>query len=238
VAARQVAPGLISQQQVSCQSCHGTGKVIPDKYRCKRCNGERVVDQKDTVEIKIERGSSDGQAIVLRGKGDQKPGQDPSDLVFVLRQKPHARFVRTGDDLTAEAEIDLAEALCGVSRVLVTQLDGRELEVTHRSGVIKPGDVVCIHNEGMPREKRPRDKGDLFIRFSIRFPDKTWRPNATLASLLPATKWPAPADDARVEVVTARPISAQEFESRTQPKHASYDYDGYAADTGPECQQQ
>ncbi|KAI8322328.1 DnaJ-domain-containing protein [Martensiomyces pterosporus] len=216
IAARQVAPGLISQQQVACQSCHGTGKVISEKYRCKKCSGERVVDQKDVVEIKIERGSVDGQPIVLRGKGDQKPGQDPGDLVFVLRQKPHPKFTRSGDDLTVEAEIDLAEALCGFSRVLVTHLDGRALEVTHRSGVIKPGDVVCIHNEGMPREKRPRDKGDLFIKLRVKFPDQAWMPAAALASLLPKTNWPAPAEDAQVEVVTARPLSTSEFDAKEE----------------------
>ncbi|KAJ1946125.1 DnaJ-like protein xdj1 [Linderina pennispora] len=242
VAARQVGPGLISQQQVSCQACHGSGKIIPEKYRCRKCKGERVMDEKDTVEIVIERGMADGQTILLQGKGDQEPGKEPADLMFVLQQKPHSVFERSGDDLVANVEIDLAEALCGLSRVLFTSLDGRGLHVTH-AGVIQPGDVVCIQNEGMPRAKRPRDSGDLFVKFSVKFPDRAWKPSAELASMLPKTRWPEPAKDAEVDAVTAKPISTDEFEARVRANRHAFGgepadaYDAYAG-AQPECQQQ
>ncbi|KAI9505704.1 Hsp40-like protein, subfamily A, member 1, isoform CRA_b, partial [Coemansia spiralis] len=178
IAARQVGPGLISQQRVVCQTCGGSGKVVPEKYRCRKCKGSCIEKEKDTIEINISPGMADGQTIVLKGKGDQHPGmQKPLDLVFVLEQKPHSTFTRAGDHLVAIAEIDLAEALCGFSRVLVTHLNGHPLEVSHKSGVLRPGDVLCINNEGMPREQRPRDTGDLFIKLSIRFPEKGWAPD-------------------------------------------------------------
>ncbi|ORX71380.1 DnaJ-domain-containing protein [Linderina pennispora] len=235
VAARQVGPGLISQQQVSCQACHGSGKIIPEKYRCRKCKGERVMDEKDTVEILIERGMADGQTILLQGKGDQEPGKEPADLMFVLQQKPHSVFERSGDDLVANVEIDLAEALCGLSRVLLTSLDGRGLHVTH-AGVIQPGDVVCIQNEGMPRAKRPARLG----RF---FPGRAWKPSAELVSMLPKTRWPEPAKDAEVDAVTAKPISTDEFKARVRANRHAFGgeaadaYDAYAG-AQPECQQQ
>ncbi|KAJ2825176.1 DnaJ-like protein xdj1, partial [Coemansia erecta] len=61
--ARQVAPGLFSQSQVGCTTCNTTGKVVPDSKKCKRCKGHGVADEKDTVEINIEPGMSDGQRI-------------------------------------------------------------------------------------------------------------------------------------------------------------------------------
>jgi len=35
----------------------------------------------------------------LTGKGDQEPGRPADDLVFVISEKPHERFTRSGNDL-------------------------------------------------------------------------------------------------------------------------------------------
>ncbi|KAJ2023256.1 DnaJ-like protein xdj1, partial [Coemansia sp. S85] len=187
------------------------------------------------------------------GKGDQAPGEEAQDLVFVLDQKAHATFVRIGDDLVAEGEIDLAEALCGFSRVMLNDLKGNPLLVTHRTGVIRPGEVLCIHNEGMPRAKRPGDRGDLLLKLHIKFPESGWTPSPALRSMLPATKRPADKDAEGAEMVTGRPISANEFAMRTsqssQSRHAHADrdedmFEDYGDDYAdyshgvPECQQQ
>src|SRR5436309_2516520 len=83
-------------------------------------------------------------------------------VILVLKQKPHDKFERQGNDLLTEVKISITEALCGFSKILVTHLDGRGLLVDHSPGqVIKPGTIRCIPNEGMPRYKHPYDKGDL-----------------------------------------------------------------------------
>ncbi|KAJ2297754.1 DnaJ-like protein xdj1 [Coemansia sp. RSA 2706] len=243
LSARQVAPGLFSQTQVGCTVCNRTGKVVPDSKKCKRCKGRGVTDEKDTVEISIEPGMSDGQRIVLAGKGDQKPGQDPLDLVFVLRQIPHSKFTRLGDSLSVKAQIDLAEALCGFSRVLLTHLDGHPLEVSHKSGVLKPGDVLRISCEGMPQEKRPRSRGDLYIVLDIKFPDSKWKPGSALTELLPQTVWPTPSSStgAPAKVAAGRPISEDEYTARMreQSRNAHHADQGHEyQDAGSGCQQQ
>ncbi|KAJ2900450.1 DnaJ-like protein xdj1 [Coemansia aciculifera] len=252
---RQMGPGMFMPQRSVCQSCQGSGKVIPEKNKCKRCKGLRVKTEADTVEIKIDPGMSDRQKVVLKGKGDQAPGEEAQDLVFVLEQKAHATFVRIGDDLVAEAEIDLAEALCGFSRVMLHDLKGRPLLVTHQTGVIRPGEVLCIHGEGMPRERRPGDRGDLLVKLHIKFPENRWTPSPALRAMLPATKR-RPADEgaeAAAEMVSGRAITASEFASRTsqssQSRNARADHDedmfddygdGYAdySHSAPDCQQQ
>lgn len=40
--------------------------------RCKKCKGEKVVQEKTRQEVHVERGMSDGQRIVLAGAGDQE----------------------------------------------------------------------------------------------------------------------------------------------------------------------
>ena len=68
-------------------------------------------------------------------------------------------------------DISLTEALCGTS-FYVQHLDGRVLEVlTHQGEVIKPDSWKCINEEGMPVHGRPYEKGNLYIRFSVKFPE-------------------------------------------------------------------
>ena len=66
--------------------------------------------------------------------------------------------------------INVCEALCG-TQFLVTQLDGRELLIKTEPGkVIKPGELMCVDDEGMPYLGNPFTKGKLFIMFDIKFP--------------------------------------------------------------------
>ncbi|KAJ2718388.1 DnaJ-like protein xdj1 [Coemansia sp. Benny D115] len=245
IASQQVGPGLISQMQVKCTACKGTGKIIPETNRCRRCKGECVAEETDTVEVNIEPGARDSDHIVLKGKGDQKPGQDPLDLVFVLRQRKHGVFARHGSHLSARAEVDLAEALCGFSRVLLTHLDGRAIEVVHRAGVIRPGDVLCIAGEGMPRGKHGRGKGDLYIHVDIRFPERSWKPDVdALQALLPrsARETGALPEGASAKSVTSHTISAAEFDSRMRKEQPESRDNGFAhgghEQSAPECRTQ
>jgi DnaJ homolog subfamily A member 2 len=46
--------------------------------RCKKCKGEKVVQEKTRQEVHVERGMTDGQRIVLAGAGDQEVGAFPT----------------------------------------------------------------------------------------------------------------------------------------------------------------
>ena len=37
--------------------------------------------------------------------------------------------------------------------------------------VVKPGDIKCVLNEGMPMYKNPFEKGRLIIQFTVKFPE-------------------------------------------------------------------
>lgn len=49
-----------------------------------------------TFHLVIARGSQPGQRHVVEGEGDETQDTLPGDLVFVLQQKPHAGFQRSG----------------------------------------------------------------------------------------------------------------------------------------------
>ena len=65
----------------------------------------------------------------------------------------------------------MSEALTG-TMFYVQHLDGRVLEVSSLPGeVIKPDSWKCINEEGMPVHGRPYEKGNLYIRFAVKFPE-------------------------------------------------------------------
>lgn len=174
VGLRSVGPGLVTQERVVCDACEGTGKVFKEKDRCKKCKGKRTTPEKKVLEIYIPRGAREGERIVLEGEADQVPDQTPGDIVFTLVEEDHEIFQRAGDDLSAELDITLAEALCGFSRVVLKHLDGRGIHLNHPQGkVLRPGQILKVEGEGMPLKKSDA-KGDLFLVVKIDFPEDGW----------------------------------------------------------------
>lgn len=197
VGLRSVGPGLVTQERMICDGCTGTGNVFKDKDKCKKCKGKRTTSEKKVLEIYVPRGAKEGERIVLEGEADQVPDQTPGDIVFTLVQEEHEVFQRAGDDLSAELEITLAEALTGFSRVVLKHLDGRGIHIDHPQGkVMVPGQILKIEGEGMPLKKTDA-KGDLFLVVKIDFPENAWveDPEAftNLQKILPK---PAPAIEA------------------------------------------
>jgi DnaJ family protein A protein 2 len=174
VGLRSVGPGLVTQERVVCDTCSGTGKIFKEKDKCKKCKGKRTTSEKKVLEIYIPRGAREGERIVLEGEADQVPDQTPGDIVFTLVEEDHEMFQRAGDDLSAELNISLSEALTGFSRVVLKHLDGRGIHLNHPQGkVLKPGQILKIAGEGMPLKKSDL-KGDLYLVVKIEFPEDGW----------------------------------------------------------------
>jgi DnaJ family protein A protein 2 len=180
--------GMFNQPaRVICSDCHGSGTIIGVKDRCKKCKGEKLVEEKKLLEFWIERGMDEGDHIVLKGEADQEPGKETGDVVFVIVEKDHPVFTRIGPDLRATLYITLQEALCGFSRVILTTLDGRGLSYTHKvthGQVIRPKDIFKIVGEGMPVGKKSDAKGDLYLDVDIEFPADGWITDPTQITTL------------------------------------------------------
>jgi len=54
---RQVGRGLMTQDHVECGNCKATGEVFKEKEKCRKCKGERVLEEKKVLEVYIPRGS-------------------------------------------------------------------------------------------------------------------------------------------------------------------------------------
>lgn len=102
---------------------------------------------------------------------EQRPRQIPGNVVLTLRQKRHALFKREGaTTLKLDLAISLKEALLGFSKT-ITHLDGRTVTIASPpGGVTRPGEVLTLKGEGMPRHNFASEFGDLKVTVSVEFP--------------------------------------------------------------------
>lgn len=129
----------------------------------------RQIEASKVLTIDVQPGWKDGTAVTFENEGDEEPGMIPADIKFTIRQKPHARFEREGDNLVYRAHVSLADALTGV-RLQIQTLDERQLDVALNSVVITPDYIHRVPGEGMPQRKRAGQRGDLLVRFQVAFP--------------------------------------------------------------------
>lgn len=116
----------------------------------------------------MKPGWKKGTKITFPDKGNEQPGQLPADLVFVIDEKPHDVYKRDSNDLLVNEKVSLAEALGGTTVHLKT-LDGRDLSIPVTE-IVSPGYELVVAREGMPIAKEPGNRGDLKIKFEVRFP--------------------------------------------------------------------
>jgi len=124
----------------------------------------------EVLTIEVNPGWKKGTKVTFLEKGNQQPGMIPADLVFLVDEKAHPTFVRDGDDLIAIRKINLPDALVGLT-VTLTTLDYRILNIPC-TGIIHPGFEKIVPKEGMPIFRKFGKKGNLILRFDIKFPTK------------------------------------------------------------------
>ena len=167
----QLGPGMYSQSQGPCDDCRGKGEVIDEANKCQTCKGKKVTKEKKVLDAQIDKGAPNNQQYTFHGEADEFPGQEAGDVVIVVQEQPHKRFKRKGADLLFEKKITLVEALTGVDFILI-HLDGSKIRVKNEPGeVIKPDDLKTIPEKGLPFYKQPYKFGNLFVKFTVEFPN-------------------------------------------------------------------
>ncbi len=161
-----IGPGFVQRMQTTCTSCGGKGKTISKK--CPICAGKKTERGSNSIDINIEKGMADGTTIDFPNAWDEFPDKATGTLTFRVRTVKHPIFERRGDDLFMELTISLKESLVGFEYRL-KHLDDHEVLVK-RTSVTKPGSVIRIKNEGMPKHDSPSEFGTLLVKIKVEFP--------------------------------------------------------------------
>ncbi|KAL9124535.1 MAG: hypothetical protein Q9217_006147 [Psora testacea] len=128
--------------------------------------GKRSVEDK-ILDMEVKPGYKAGTKIKFKGVGDQEEG-GTQDLHFIITEKDHPLFRREGDNLIAPVELDLKEALTGWRRTIPT-IDGNQLPVSG-GGPTAPGYREVFPERGMPKSKKPSERGDMIVEVKVKFP--------------------------------------------------------------------
>lgn len=164
---QQLGPGFFQQFQRSCPKCGGRGKTV--KNNCHVCHGNKIVKGIDELTVFIEKGMKNGMEIPFEDFGEERADKEPGNLIFVIQEIPNVNMTRDGNNLRADFEITLKEALLGFQKEFV-HLDGHVVKV-ERNRVSQPGDVIKIKGQGMPIHQSG-DFGDLFLKVKVLIPEK------------------------------------------------------------------
>lgn len=148
-----------------CSLCGGTGRVKGEA--CAQCQGQGLVNKRETIKVKIPSGVDNGSKIRVAGKGNNGAGGGPpGDLYIVINVTPHPLFTRKGDNIFSQIPITVAEAALG-AKVEVETIDGRA------SMRIPPGtqsgQKFRLRGKGAP-SLRGGARGDHFVEVNIVLP--------------------------------------------------------------------
>ncbi len=152
-----------------CRACQGRGSVIADP--CPTCRGTGVERRPREVGAKIPAGVADGQTIRLKGKGAPgRNGGPAGDLLVEISVAPHARFGRSGNNLTVSVPVTFPEAALGAD-IQVPVLDGSTVTLRLSPGT-RSGSRHRVRGKGIATasKRNGHQVGDLIVTVDIDVP--------------------------------------------------------------------
>lgn len=118
-----------------------------------------------------------------------------------------------------EKQITLLEALTGVDFTII-HLDGRIVRIQSPAGqVIKPNQVMTCEGLGMPFHKTSYKHGNLFINFTIKFPDQVTDNQVAQVKTILKEQMKSQAELKQIDQVSEK-VTLEKFEEHHKNTHA------------------
>lgn len=159
---------MIQQSITDCPMCRGKGTVINIANSCKDCLGEGKNKKQKTRSVPLQGGLDNGHKMNIQGKGHYLKYGARTDLIVVIRVKPHAQFKRHQTDLYTMVPLTLYQALFGYKKTILLP-NGTSI-VVQQEGRTEPNTVQCIAKEGM-KHIQSGERGSLYLLFTIVLPE-------------------------------------------------------------------
>lgn len=109
-----------------CDNCDGTGFKIETK--CDICKGRGETLETIDIKIEIPKGVTHGNRIIHEGRGNQILKGQNGDLEVLIIQKHHDFFIRSGDNLLCETELDYYDFILGCDKEVLT-IEGSKIKL-------------------------------------------------------------------------------------------------------------
>jgi molecular chaperone DnaJ len=151
------------QTAATCPTCQGAGQSIDNRPKGSDANG--LVQEEETVSIKIPAGISDGVQLKVTGKGNEAAGKNSiaGDLIVLIEEVPHDRLTREGMNLHHDLYINFSEAVLGESKEIET-VSGK-VKIKLDAGT-QSGKILRLRGKGLPSIER-YGTGDLLVHINV-----------------------------------------------------------------------
>lgn len=140
-------------------------------------DGFTTVNDGDHKEIEVKPGMKDGQVFKFEGEGNQAIDKLKGDLFITLKQHPHERFRRVGDNLVYRHKISLKDALLA-SPVEFKTIDDQivkfapdEIINAETTKVFEGLGMPILNDDPLSAVMHTHSHGDLILKFAIEFPN-------------------------------------------------------------------
>jgi curved DNA-binding protein len=160
----------------------GSRRSSQVRYRGQDVDAELHLDLKDvyathkqtltvngrSIRLTIPAGVENGQTIKITGHGGEGVNGGPNgDLYITFIITNSTRFKREGNNLYADADLDLYTAVLG-GEITIDTFDGKvKLSVKPET---QNGTKVKLKGKGFPIYKKEGEFGDLFVTWQIKIP--------------------------------------------------------------------
>tara|TARA_B110000503_G_scaffold54320_1_gene87216 strand:+ start:203 stop:1303 length:1101 start_codon:yes stop_codon:yes gene_type:complete len=150
------------QTAATCPTCSGSGQTISN--RPPGSDSQGMVQEEETVSIQIPGGVEDGMQLKVSGKGNAAPGNGVSgDLIVLIEEHIHDRFMREGNHLHYDLYVSISEAALGISKEF-HMLEGK-VRIKLEPG-IQSGKTLRLRGKGLPDVNR-YGTGDLLVHINV-----------------------------------------------------------------------
>lgn len=170
----------IFQTVRTCGACAGSGIKIIEK--CGTCSGNGYVSFEEKAVLTFPRGVHSGQSLVaqLKGHYSSVKGADRGDVIFVVQEIKHDKFIRDDIDLYCNYKLEYEDIVLG-SEVEIHTIDGKKVKfkINTENQIEKP---FRLKGKGMPVLNTPKDLkysnensnyfGDCYVNISINIPSE------------------------------------------------------------------
>jgi molecular chaperone DnaJ len=153
--------GFMVQQIISdCPHCNGTGYEIK---HCKKCNGNKRVQDTKHIEIKIPAGVENGQRLRVQGKGHcGVNGGIDGNLFVVINVKHQNIFEQNGLNVKTKLDIDPITATIGGKVIVASPYGIIDIDIAPNT---KNG-LITVKGKGI-KSSLTTLFGDLIVEVNI-----------------------------------------------------------------------
>jgi molecular chaperone DnaJ len=150
------------QSASTCPTCGGSGQILDKKPS--DADSQGMIQEDETVSIKIPAGVVDGMQLKVSNKGNDAPGNSvPGDLIVAIEEVEHEFLKREGENIHYDLYISFSEAVLGASKD-IEAVNGK-VRIKLEEG-IQSGKILRLKGKGIP-SINGYGTGDLLVHVNV-----------------------------------------------------------------------